>query len=158
MTPASAEVWEQIATAFPANLPAQPVTACECDECQDVRANLGQLRWVDVLPPAADKTFGSLPLLTDDAFQALLPAFLFRALEDINPENKFLEWTLSALCGANEDDEVTEAIDADRRGRIARFTEPQREAVRAFLSLVASVPSLRFHHNTVAHALSAIWT
>ena len=159
MTPASAKVWEQIASAFPATLPEQPITICDCDECQEVRANLGHLRWNDALPHAADKTFGSLPLLTDDAFQALLPAFLHRALEDVNPENKFLEWTLYALCGAYDEDEVTtEATDAERRTRIALFTKPQREAVRAFLTLVTGATNLRFHHDPVAHALSAIWT
>src|SRR5215469_7632507 len=140
MTSASARVWEQIAAAFPANLPPQPVTPCDCDECQDIRANLGHLRWVDVLPPATDKTFGSLPLLTDEAFQALLPAFLFRALEEINPENKFLEWTLYTLCGAYEENAATtEATDA-----LLRFTRQQREAVRALLTLVSAAPDLDF--------------
>src|SRR5437763_17150054 len=97
MTSNSATVWAQIMAAFPPTLPAQPVTNCDCDECQDSRANLGHLQWVDVLSPAIEKSFGALPLLTDDAFQSLLPAFLFRALEDISPENKFLEWTLYAL-------------------------------------------------------------
>jgi hypothetical protein len=90
MMMSSLRVWEQIATAFPPFLPAQPITTCGCEECQDVRANLGHLRWNEILPTATDKQFGSLPLLTDEAFHALLPAFLFCALEDINPENKFL--------------------------------------------------------------------
>ena len=83
-------VWEQIAATFPPKLSTQPITTCDCNECQEIRANLGHLRWVDILPPVAEKTFGTLPLLTDEAFQSLLPAFLFRALEDISPENKFL--------------------------------------------------------------------
>jgi hypothetical protein len=152
------KVWAQVAAAFPPTLPTQPVTACACDECQDTRANLGHLRWVDVLPPAIEKSFGSLPLLTDEAFQALLPAFLFRSLEDISPENKFLEWTLYALCGAYEADEATsKATDADRRRRIAGFTLAQREAVRAFLALVSAAPLLDFHQQPIQHALSSIW-
>jgi hypothetical protein len=151
-------VWEQVATAFPPTLPAQPITTCDCDECQDVRANLGHLRWVDVLPSAVEKTFGALPLLTDDAFQSLLPAFLFRALEDIGPENNFLEWTLYELCSAYEEDQpTTEAADAEVRRRIAGFTRGQREAVRAFLKLVGDAPRLEFHHEPIRHALSAMW-
>jgi hypothetical protein len=112
-----------------------------------------------VLPAAIDNQFGSLPLLTDEAFQALLPAFLFRALDDIDPENKFLEWSLYALCGAYEEDEVTtEAADTKLRKRIARFTEPQRASVRAFLSLVTAAPDLAFHHAPIAHAVATIWT
>jgi hypothetical protein len=159
MTPASRKVWEQIAAAFPPILPSQPITTCDCEECLDVRANLGHLRWIDVLPPAIEKHFGSLPLLTEDAFQALLPAFLFRALDDFSPENKFLEWTLYTVCGAYEEDEATtEAADAELRRRIARFTEPQRNSVRAFLALAATAPDLDFHQAPVAHALAAIWT
>ena len=159
MTAASKQVWEQIATAFRPVLPTQPITTCDCEECLDVRANFGHLRWNGILPPAAEKHFGSLPLLTDDAFQALLPAFLFRALDDISPDNKFLEWTLYALCGAYEENEATtQATDAERRKRIARFNESQRESVRAFLELVKAAPKLDSHRDAITHALAAIWT
>lgn len=159
MTTVSRKVWEQVAAAFPSALPAQPITACECEECQGVRANLGHLRWTEVLPSAIDKHFGSLPLLTAEAFQALLPAFLFRALGDISRENKFLEWTLYALCGGHEeDDATTEAAEAELRNRITRFSKPQRESVRAFLELVTTAPDLAFHHRPIAYALSAFWT
>ncbi len=159
MTEAACRVWEQIDAAFPLVLPSQPITSCDCEECLDVRANLGNLRWKDVLPPAIEKHFGSLPLLTDGAFQALLPAFLFHALGDINRENKFLEWTLYALCGAyEENEETTESADANLRRRIARFTDQEREAVRAFMVLVTGAPDLAFHHKPIAHALSVIWT
>lgn len=97
-------------------------------------------------------------LLTDGAFQALLPAFLFRALEDISPENKFLEWTLYALCGAYEEDDARiKATDAERRRRFAQFTRAQREAVRAFLTLISTAPLLDLHQQPIQHALSAIW-
>jgi hypothetical protein len=159
MTLPALKVWEQIEAAFPAGLPAQPITTCDCVECREVRANLGHLRWTEVLPPAIEKTFGSIPLLTDEAFQALLPAFLFRALDGgVDRENKFLEWTLYALCSAYEEDEpTTEKADAKLRKKIARFTESQRACVRAFLALVTAAPDLAFHHKLIAHALSAVW-
>ena len=159
MTPASAKVWELITAAFPLALPAQPITTCSCEECRDVRANLGHLRWNEILPPAIDKHFGSLGLLTDEAFRYLLPAFLFHALSDLSKDNKFLEWALYAFCGPYEEDEATTRDeDARVRKRIARFSEPQREAVRAFLGLMSTVPELEFHHQPIAHALSVIWT
>jgi hypothetical protein len=90
MTLPASKVWEQIEAAFPAVLPSQPITTCDCEECRDVRATLGHLRWTEVLPPAIEKHFGSLPLLTDEAFHALLPAFLFRALHGgVDRVNKF---------------------------------------------------------------------
>jgi len=110
---------------------------------RDVRANLGHLRWNDILAPAIEKHFRSLPLLTDDAFQTLLPAFFFRVLEAISPENQALEWTLHTLCGAYEEDEATmHATNAERQKRFASFTGPQRQSVRAFLELVNTAPKL----------------
>ena len=98
-------------------------------------------------------------MLTDDAFQALLPAFLFYALSGMNHDNKILEWTLYALCGTyHEEDRVTaENAEVQLRQRIAGFTDAQRAAVRAFLSMAAAEPELEWHHEPIAHALSAIW-
>lgn len=104
MTEASLEVWKQIIEAFPAYLPQQPITPCECEECLGVRAGLGQLRWNEILSEAIGQEFGSLPLLTEDAFHALLPAFLLPALSDLSDENHSLEWVLYALCGEYESD------------------------------------------------------
>lgn len=159
MTSESLDVWRQIVEAFPVVLPEQPVTTCDCEECRDVRANLGHLRWNEVLPPAIDKHFGSLPLLTNDAFRALLPAYLFHALSDLSDRNKVLEWTLYTLCAVyDEADESAAESDADLRRRMAYFTDPQRAAVRAFLRLVAATPGISSgHRDAVAHALAAVW-
>lgn len=158
MTADSLDVWTQIAEAFPPVLPRQPVTLCDCDECRDVQANLGNLRWNEVLPPALDKHFGSLPLLTDDAFQALLPAYLFRALDDLSEKNKILEWTLYTLCPLSEEDEAaTRESDAKLRKRIPKFTDQQRSAVRAFLALASAASDLDGHHQAITRAISAVW-
>ena|ERR1035441_1666810 len=160
MTPDSLNVWTQITEAFPPDLPSQPVTTCDCDECRDARANLGRLRWNEGLPPAIDKHFGSLPLLTDDAFRALLPAYLFQPLRNLSGENKFLEWTLYALCAAHDGNDETTARDTDTRlrTRVAAFTEAQRAAVRTFLILASAAPGLKNHRDAIAHALSVLWT
>ena len=158
MTAASLNVWNEVAEAFPPVLPSEPVTLCDCDECREVRSNLGHLRWSDVVPPVMDKCFGSLSLLTDSAFQALLPAYLFHALADLRERNKVLEWTLYSLCGPYDEDEATQAeADAKLRKRIEGFTTKQRAAVRAFLALAGTVSELKWHHDAIAHAISAIW-
>ena len=159
MTSESLDVWAQIVEAFPAVLPEQPVTVCDCDECRDVRANLGHLRWNEVLPPAIDKHFGSLPQLTNDAFQALLPAYLFHALSDVSERNEVLEWTLYTLCAVyDEDDDCGAESDADLRRRISNFTGQQRTAVRAFLARIAATPGISGgHRDAAAHALAAVW-
>jgi len=140
-------------------MPPQPVTACDCDECRDVRANLGHLRWNQLLPPAIDKHFGSLPLLTDDAFRALLPAYLFHSLSDLSDDNRVLEWTLYAICSVYDEDDVTTAeADVRLRSRTASFTGSQRAAVRAFLALAAVAPGISSgHRDAIAHAQAAVW-
>jgi hypothetical protein len=149
----------QVTDAFLPVLPPQPVTECDCEECLDVRANLGHLCWNEILPPAIDTHFGSLALLTDNAFRALLPAYLFHSLRDLNGQNKVLEWTLYALCANyDEDDESAADADANLRKRIAGFSAPQRAAVRAFSELSAATPGISDGHgDAIAHALSAIW-
>lgn len=157
MTSESSSVWAQIREAFPPVLPPQPVTVCACDECLDVRANFGHLRWDQVLRPAIGKGFGWLPLLTEEAFQALLPAFLFYALQDLREQNKVLEWTLYALCGSYVTEDA-ESSDPHPRNRAGQFTEAQRAAVRAFLELVASVPNMGAgHRDAIAHGLAIGW-
>ena len=150
MTAESRQVWEQIAAAFPAVVPSEPITPCDCEECLDVRANLGNCRWNDILPATVEKCFGSLPLLTDEAFQALLPAFLFRALNGVSNKNQVLEFTLYTLCPSR-------AIKPRQRRRISRLTESQRESVRAFLRLMSTEPALQWHHDAIMYALSAYW-
>ena len=159
MTSESLDVWAQIVAAFPSVPPEQPVTACDCDECRNVRANLGHLKWDEILPPAIDKHFGSLPLLANGAFRALLPAYLFHALSDLSERNKVLEWTLYTVCAVyDEGDDCAAESEDDLRRRIADFTDPQRAAVRAFLALVAATPGIsRGHRTAIAHALAAVW-
>lgn len=48
LTPASLRVWEGITAVFLPTLAAQPITTCDCEECRDLRANLGHLRWNEV--------------------------------------------------------------------------------------------------------------
>jgi hypothetical protein len=156
----SLKVWAQIVEAFPPALPQQPVTTCNCEECRDVHANLGHLRWDEVLPPAIEKHFGSLPLLTENAFQVLLPAYLFHALCDVSEQNKILEWTLFGLCAVyDENNEGAADSDARLRQRTRNFTMPQRAAVRAFLALVSATPGISCgHRDAIAHALDAVWS
>jgi hypothetical protein len=135
------------------------VTVCDCEECLFVRANLGHLRGDELLPLAIEKHFGSLALLTDEAFRALLPAFLFQALRDLSNDNKILEWTLYVLCPVyDEADPTARSADADLRRRISSFTEQQRAAVRAFLTLASTAAGISDGHRyAIAHALSTVW-
>ena len=59
-------------------------------------------------------------LLTDKAFRALLPAYLFHSLRHLSDQNKVLEWTLYTLCAVyDEDDKSATDVDAKLRKRIA---------------------------------------
>ena len=76
-------------------------------------------------------------------------------------KTNLLEWTLYALCGPHEEDEeTTETADTYLRRRIAGFTDQQRKAVCAFMTLVTDAPDLDFHHEPILRVtvVSEIWT
>jgi hypothetical protein len=53
-----------------------------------------------------DEHFGSLPLLSPEAFATFLPAWLTRSLRDLDAKDqKFREWTLYQLALYHEDED-----------------------------------------------------
>jgi len=152
---AARNVWNEIVDAFPPVTPSQPVTLCDCEECLEVRANLGHVAWNHVLPPAIEHCFGSLPPLTDESFHALLPAYLLHAFADLGDHNKVFEWTLYSLCGP-EDGADHDPEDAGLREKAMLFSPEQRRAVRSFLFLAGSVREIREQHDVMG-AAATIW-
>jgi hypothetical protein len=99
------------------------------------------MSWDKISDEVMDVQFGSLPLLTTEAFQAFLPAWLLRSLAGLDlEEHKVREWTLGQLTvyheGESEDEEdLTRAIDRVR-SRADALTRDQVESVRDFLELM----------------------
>jgi hypothetical protein len=93
------EVRRQIRSAFPAEPFYVAVTGgCPCDECAELTKSLCRQKWDALDNETMDAQFGSLPLLSPEAFSTFLPAWLMRSLDDLDAEEqKSREWTLYAV-------------------------------------------------------------
>ncbi|MGB7815730.1 MAG: hypothetical protein WBL28_05200 [Methylotenera sp.] len=65
---------------FPQRLVGGVITPHECEECAAIRQYLGPLTWSQVSDAFAEQFSGSLPLLSPDAYNAYLPAWVRAAL------------------------------------------------------------------------------
>jgi hypothetical protein len=147
-------VKEQIANAF---LPVPfegPVTSVDgepfSDEIDDALSLYEQLRgrdWTSVEPSFVDFQYCGLPLLTDAAFVAFIPAWLARALDFPGADNIVREFVLYCLAGR-----VT-----DRNpDKLKLLSHEQRNALRSFLTVMSEIEPDESLRSEAATALQMI--
>jgi hypothetical protein len=140
------EVLSLIRSAFPPEPFAGAVTGgCYCDECKDVDKALSQRRWDDLSDETVNTEFGCLPLLSGEGFQAFLPAWMTRSLDNFDSGNyNIREWTLYELAIYVDSDDPPEEsatkIEWLRR-RLEYLISEQAASVRAFLA--STLPTTR---------------
>ena len=79
------EVEQQLRAAFPAKQFSGVVThGCTCEECTDLEASFRDQSWNTVSEETMRAHYDGLPLLSDEALVAFLPAWLSRALSDLD--------------------------------------------------------------------------
>lgn len=164
------ELRDQIRLAFPATQFDGPITPCECAECTDLRKELRHKRWDEISAAFLDFTC-SPTLLTPEAFQAFLPAYLHRALDhlsgdspdDLGFDSVVVEFTVYCLCPSppakaqeatvSRDDQVSRLLER------ARLMSPaQIQAIRAFLVLVQeNARNAEWYRPFIASALERVW-
>lgn len=156
------EVIRQIRLAFPSEPYREMVTSCDCDECTEVDRCLEGRRWDEVSGEVVDAQFGSLPLLSPPAFQAFLPAWLLRSLDQLDARfSDVREWTLFSLGVYQSEDDRPE----DQRKRMTRlvereerFSADQITAVRAFLKIVMKHSAITdLDRASIIRALDLVW-
>jgi hypothetical protein len=109
-----------------------------------------------------DAQFGSLPLLSPEAFSTFLPAWLMRSLDDFDAgEQKFLEWTLYEVALYHDEDdgadELSRRIDM-LRWRAERLTREQIDTIAAFLRLIQHhAPLSEWDRESITRALELVW-
>jgi hypothetical protein len=87
----------QISKSFPATQFYGSIPSCDCAECTHVREELRPKRWDQISTTFLDFTC-SPTLLTPEAFNALLPAYLLRTLDDLDRHSVVVEFTVYSLC------------------------------------------------------------
>ena len=138
---AAQQLRNQIRQAFPATQFDGPITSCDFEECTDIREELRHKRWNEVSIAFLDHTC-SPTLLTPEAFNAYLPAYLLRALDDLSRDSIVVEFTVYSLCPNDPDEDGLQAhagsdYQMNRLFQVARFMTPaQVQAIRAFLMFV----------------------
>lgn len=119
---------QRIALAF-ASVPKPPldrIAPHQCEECHEIRNDLGQLDVNQVSVQTLENHYGALPLLTPEALRYFLSAYLFHTIE--NPESKVFHSVVMHLAPANH--QLTEPYWQER---LNVFSKEEREAVLAFL-------------------------
>lgn len=136
------QLHQQIRSAFPAATFLGSVTSgCKCDECAELAQSLRHKSWDAIDDETMDLQFGSLPLLSSEAFSAFLPAWLVRSLDSLDADQqKFREWTLYALAlyhdGEYDDaDDLPEKTDK-LRWQYETLTPEQVRVVEQLLTLI----------------------
>src|SRR6266436_3269447 len=135
---AGQELREQIRLAFPATLFYGPITSCDCEECKDIQQELRHKRWDEIPAEFLDLTCSPM-LLTPEAFNAFLPAYILRALDDLSRHAVVVEFTVYSLCpGDPQEDgpEVGARRVSDLLERARLMSAAQIQAIRAFLVFI----------------------
>jgi hypothetical protein len=98
--------------AFPRRVVSGVVAPHECDECDALRRQLQHVTWESVPAGFVHANSGALPLLSSEAYAALLPAWLLQALRQPDSE-------VAAMLLINLGDEPdTSAFTAEQAGAI----------------------------------------
>jgi hypothetical protein len=72
----------QIRKAFPERRVSGPIALGSYDDCEALRLMLENATWIEIPAEFVTAHDGSLPLLTDDAYRAFLPAWLLQAARE----------------------------------------------------------------------------
>ncbi len=77
---------EQLHDAFPEGQVAGEIAPHDCEECFALRAMLEGATWREVPAEFVKANDGSLPLLTQEAYRAFLPAWILQAIREPSEE------------------------------------------------------------------------
>ncbi|HWY48036.1 MAG TPA: DUF6714 family protein [Bryobacteraceae bacterium] len=152
-------VRNEIRATFPSKQYYGPITACDCDESKEIREELWHKRW-DEIPTAFLDLTCSPTLLTPEAFQAFVPAYMLRGLDDLIGDRVVLEFTVYSLCPDAEPDKDTakQVKETRLRARAKMMSPAQVQAIRSFLTFVAANAENReLLRPMVGAALDSIW-
>lgn len=127
---------ERIDVVFPKSDPPEPeaIAIGVSPDCLELVDDFAGVQWWMADPELVFDNFAQMAFMTPVAFHYYLPAYLKHALNDFDPFNPVMEFTLYTL-GSSQN-----------RKRKRLFTEAQREVINEFLSIVRDHPDMEIHH------------
>ena len=78
----ASEIEARMHLVFPPRIVRGPIATHDCDECEALRKQLGGATWEVVPVEFVDSNYDALPLLTQEAYAAFLPAWLRQAVRN----------------------------------------------------------------------------
>jgi hypothetical protein len=98
-------VAQRIGEAFPPSPYKGEVTTCRCAECNQIKRDFRRKSWDQVPTEVIDYTESPTLFHEIEAVHAFLPAFLLRALDDLDEKTTVLEMTLYSITPHTKEDE-----------------------------------------------------
>jgi hypothetical protein len=147
---------DQIRQAFPAT-PFDGDITRDNEECRWFQEELHHKRWDEISTAFLDAT-GDPVLLTPAAFVAFLPAYLFRALDNLSPHSQVAELTVYTLCPIDRKDLPYQATGNWLLERAKLMSPSQVRAIRAFLQFAQeNLSDGEWFRSSSTDALESIW-
>lgn len=156
------EMRQRIQSVFPSQPFFGSITnGCACDECTALVKSLYGRKWDALDNETMDVQFGSLSLLTLEAFTIFVPAWLIRSLDNIDAEEqKFREWTLYSLALYSDEDgpdELSAEIEKLRQ-QSDQLNPEQLRVIADFLRLIHDrTPISKWNQESIRRSLELIW-
>jgi hypothetical protein len=122
------------------------------DEVQELCAFLAEKTWQEIDTELAQSMVQYIPLMSDAAFLAYLPAFLLSGIERLGQGDEFIAGTV--VFGLNPRTSDGETIHY-MLARLKSFNESQSRLIAEWLTKVAEGPITKFLANDIEHALRA---
>ena len=152
------ELTEAILVAF-ADVP-QPARARialhECEECSELRSAFAGRDWRTLSREFLEQYYGSLPLLSPEALQYYLPAYLLAAIAEFHHDNIVAEFTVCNLTPEVQDEGHADHL----REKLRPFSAEQMRVLADFMQLVREDEEFRTYLGDVGpkHAtLQELW-
>lgn len=119
--------------------PGQNIAPCNCEECRalqkDLHKDFSGSSWQTLTASFFESHFGDLSLLSPEAFNYFLPAYLVYALQNYNASDVW-EWTIYTLTPGKESENMSEWW----RERLRPFTKEQMNVIYQYLDLIRQDP------------------
>jgi len=128
---------ERIDVVFPKSDPPEPeaIAIGVSPDCLELVDDFAGVQWWMADPELVFDNFAQMAFMTPVAFHYYLPAYLKCSLNDFDPFNPILEFTLYAL--------IPLSRSYDRK---EPFNEAQREVLIEFLGIIRDHPDMEFRH------------
>ncbi|MBE0657539.1 MAG: hypothetical protein IH602_07600 [Bryobacteraceae bacterium] len=156
---------QRIREAFPPTAYKGEVTACRCAECNQIKRDFRRKSWDQVSAEAIDLTESPVLFHEVEAVHAFLPAFLLRALDDLDEKTTVLEMTIYSISPCTEDVERRsdspefEQMRVTRLRRLHQMLSPsQLRVLRDFLVFAGDYSaSADWYRPYISRALNEIY-